>query len=134
MTQKLKCAWLSRHRPTPEQIRSLADYEIVQVCRRFKDAQEAWEAANEGGKPAIIMAVLPLDMLYRLLALAGDVPIMRTHFIVPTNGGPARWSGLWTRVRKVEINAVRWSPQEYAQRALSNREGQTEPFRGSPRT
>jgi hypothetical protein len=121
MTQKLKCAWLSRHDPTAEQRTSLADFEIVQVDRTFRNGKEAWVAANEGGEADIIMAVLPIPMLAELLRLAGSTPIIRAYMVWPRDRvGEPRWSGKWSRVKQVVVERDDWSPYVFSDRQRGN--------------
>lgn len=111
MTTKLKCTWLSRHAPTPEQRASLRAYEIVQVDRHFRSGQEAWEAANEGGAPDLIVVVLPVAMQAELLRLAGDTPVIRAAMIWSrTRQGPPRWSGRWELLKQIVFEREEWTP------------------------
>lgn len=108
-----KCAWLSRHAPTADQAESLREYEIVQVDRQFDSAQEAWDAANEGGAPALVMAVLPLPMLAEFLRLA-NVPVIRAVMEWPTDEAGQRkgsvpvWTGRWERLVAVNVVTEEW--------------------------
>lgn len=118
MTQKLICAWISRHAPTVNQIASLHQYEIVQIKarRRFTDAKHAWDVAvsQAGGKPDLLVVVLPQAWIAEFVALAHihvpAAPVLRAWMLPPDF---TAWSGNWQALflRAGQLDWYVWTPE-----------------------
>lgn len=106
------CAWISRHPPTAEQRKSLADYRIILINPpgRLWSAADAIALSETGcGKwPDLFVVVMPVMMLKRFCELVnGRTPILRS--IVKHEKRPT-WSPPWEQVIAVHFVTQTWTP------------------------
>lgn len=111
------CAWVTRHRPTVDQIHALKCYQIEQVLlpggTRFESGYQAWNMLERvcGRPPALIVAVLPEFWRAEFLQLAArhapDAPIVRAVMRPPLF---REWSGRWQALSS-DLTWQAWSPE-----------------------
>lgn len=120
MTDRLICAWLSRHAPTVNQRQSLWQYDIVQIDlpQRFRSASHAWSRACRDchRKPDLFVVVLPDGFIVPFMELvavfAPAVPVLQARMLPPTY---ERWSGEWRALQVVnsELSWYLWKPEAH---------------------
>ncbi len=113
------CAWVTRHKPTPEQLVSLSDYRRISVQPRrgfrFQSSVEVWAAVLRhcGGTPDLIVAVLPAlwgaDFLALAAVSAPTVPVLRALMIPPAY---STWSGVWLAFDHTVRDWYEWKLEE----------------------
>ncbi|MBK8035323.1 MAG: hypothetical protein IPK17_38625 [Chloroflexi bacterium] len=118
MTDRLICAWLSRHAATIHQRHSLWQYDIVQINppNRFRSADHAWSRACRDchRKPDLFVVVLPDQFLLHFLELvavfAPHVPVLQARMLPPAY---QHWSGEWRAFQMVNGNLTwySWKPE-----------------------
>lgn len=108
------CVWLSRHKPTPAQLKTLAGYKIIQrhPPTRYYSAEDALMLtlnANGGCFPDLVVAVMGLSMLQKFVRLVGGrVAVVRAIFDYSCE--PPRFVK-WQQVDDVCIVARDWTPE-----------------------
>ena len=109
------CAWVSRHKPTAAQTASLGDYCIVQIDtahHNFRNHHEVWNVIRQMcGKPAVIMAVLPVPMLVALVHFVKPIPVIRAQMADGHDDARACWTGSWRQVLDAQLIYGEWSPE-----------------------
>lgn len=120
MSDKLICAWLSRHTPTVHQRQSLWQYDILQIDPpdRFRSASHAWSRACKDchRKPDLFVVVLPDHFIVQFVELvavfAPQVPVLQARMLPPTY---ERWSGEWRALNIINGNLdwYSWKPEAY---------------------
>lgn len=108
---KATAAWLSRHPPGPEHRRNLADYRLVVLPDRWESAQQAWDKVLStcGKAPALIVAIMPDDMLVELVKLADPSPVIRPK---QAFGDVNHWTGKWEQIRYItKPTYAPWTPE-----------------------
>lgn len=114
MSNKL-CAWVSRHKPTRQQLNELGHYDIVQVKEAaYKNAGEVWATILQHCRqhPDLIVAVLPTVMLGELVDIVAPVPVIRTPGFNDRRTGTFHWDGTWHRVTGLRLCVQSWMPPE----------------------
>lgn len=111
---KMRCAWLSRHAPSPAQRRSLSAYDIHQISPvgRFWSAGDAVALAHNrcGGQPDLYVVVMPLTMLKSFLTLVDTRQTQVIRAVMDFDCNPPRWTGRWEQLYRVQLVRQEWTP------------------------
>lgn len=119
MATKKMCAWISRHEPTRAQRASLegAGYtiRIINPAERVQSAKWVWTLAQNacGGVPAIVVAVMPLNILKDFLQLTSEQTVVVRALMRQTGHGAHdwQWTGRWQRIKRVQMVTEFWEPE-----------------------
>ncbi len=98
------CAWITRHMPTKDQQKALADagydwyYLPIRKARRAEDIL-AYIKHHLGKDPDLIVAAHPKPVMH-FLAQDAPCPVIIAKM---TSQSPQRWTGRWQRVIRVVL-------------------------------
>lgn len=113
-TPKL-CAWVSRHKPSRQQLAELGGFQVVFVSEgAYKNAREVHATILQHCRrsPDLIVAVLPALMLGELAEMVHPVPVIRTPGWTDPKSGRFHWYGTWHQVTGLQLRVRQWSPPE----------------------
>ena len=112
LATKPVCAWLSRHPPHPEMRRSLQAYSIVVLPDRWSNAKTAYARMLQAitDRPALVVAIMPDDMLVEFVSLIAPTPVIRPK---QAFGDLNHWTGKWEQIGAVtKPTYTQWIPGE----------------------